>query len=73
MAAIDAERFLDSLPIPTLTGEEVTIEGEVVSADHEQITLPDGEVVSNHPDEQPPADTTQSEVVYARPSTELQS
>jgi thioredoxin reductase (NADPH) len=73
MAAIDAERFLDSLPVATRTGEEVTIEGEIVSADHEQITLPDGEVVSNHPDEQPPADTSQPEVVYARPSTELPS
>src|SRR5919205_3740326 len=36
MAAIDAQRFLDSLPVATLTGEEVTIEGEVVSADHQQ-------------------------------------
>ncbi|HWS85577.1 MAG TPA: thioredoxin-disulfide reductase [Pyrinomonadaceae bacterium] len=73
MAAIDAERFLDSLPVETATGESVTIEGEVVSADHEQITLPGGEVISNHPDEQPPADTSQPEVVYARPSTELSS
>jgi thioredoxin reductase (NADPH) len=74
MAAIDAERFLDSLPVATATGEEVTIEGEVVSADHEQITLPGGEVVSNHPDGQPPADASaHSAVVYARPSTELQS
>jgi thioredoxin reductase (NADPH) len=74
MAAIDAERFLDSLPVATATGEEVTIEGEIVSADHEQITMPDGEVVSNHPDEQPPpADTSQPQVVYARSSTELPS
>lgn len=74
MAAIDAERFLDSLPVATPTGEEVTIDGEVVSADHEQITLPDGEVVSNHPDEPPPpADTSQPEVVYSRPATELPS
>ena len=73
MAAIDAERFLDSLPVATATGEEVTIEGEIVSADHEQITLPDGEVVSNIPDNQPPADTSQPEVLYARPSTELSS
>jgi thioredoxin reductase (NADPH) len=74
MAAIDAERFLDSLPVVTATGEEVTIEGEVVSADHEQITMPDGEVVSNHPDGQPPADgANQPAVVYARPSTELPS
>src|SRR2546421_9639893 len=47
MAAIDAERFLDSLPVPVATGEEITIEGERVSADHESITMPDGEVVSN--------------------------
>ncbi|HEX8474269.1 MAG TPA: thioredoxin-disulfide reductase [Pyrinomonadaceae bacterium] len=50
MAAIDAERFLDNLPVPVPTGEEVTIEGERVSADHEQIIMPDGEVISNHPD-----------------------
>ncbi len=47
MAAIDAERFLDHLPVPTPTGEEITIEGERVSADHKLVTLPDGEVVSN--------------------------
>jgi thioredoxin reductase (NADPH) len=47
MAAIDAERWLDSLPVPTATGEEITIEGEIVSADREQITLPDGEVIQN--------------------------
>jgi len=74
MAAIDAERFLDSLPVATATGEEVTIEGEVVSADREQITMPDGEVVSNIAENQPPADTAaQPEVLYARPSTELSS
>jgi thioredoxin reductase (NADPH) len=75
MAAIDAERFLDSLPIPMASGEEVTMEGEVVSADHEQITMPGGEVVSNHPegsngDGKPAADDP---VVYARHSTELPS
>jgi thioredoxin reductase (NADPH) len=72
MAAIDAERFLDSLPIATATGEEVTMEGEVVSADREQITMPDGEVVSNHPngDGKPSDDNS---VVYARHSTELPS
>src|SRR5919199_683942 len=70
MAAIDAERFLDSLPVPTRTGEEITIEGGVVSADHEQITMPGGEVIPNPPDGQPPADgAPQSGVVYARPST----
>lgn len=50
MAAIDAERYLDSLPVPTPTGEEITIEGEVVSVDREQITMPDGEVVPNKPE-----------------------
>ena len=50
MAAIDAERYLDNLPVPTLTGEEVTIEGEIVTADHEAIIMPDGEVISNHAD-----------------------
>jgi thioredoxin reductase (NADPH) len=75
MAAIDAERFLDSLPVPMASGEEVTMEGEVVSADHEQVTMPDGEVIPNHPegyegDGKPSADEV---VVYARHSTELPS
>ena len=47
MAAIDAERFLDSLPVPMPTGEEVTMEGEIVTSDHKTIIMPDGEVVSN--------------------------
>ena len=51
MAAIDAERFLDSIPVQVPSGEEVTIEGERISADHERILMPDGEVVSNMPDE----------------------
>jgi thioredoxin reductase (NADPH) len=51
MAAIDAERFLDNLPVPTIGGEEVTIEGEVITADHEQIIMPDGEVISNKAEE----------------------
>ena len=50
MAAIDAERFLDSLPVPVATGEEITREGERVSADHASVTMPDGEVVSNKPE-----------------------
>ncbi len=72
MAAIDAERFLDSLPVPIASGEEVTMEGEVVSADREQITMPGGEVVPNHPngDGKPSDDNS---VVYARHSTELPS
>ncbi|HEY0404727.1 MAG TPA: thioredoxin-disulfide reductase [Pyrinomonadaceae bacterium] len=51
MAAIDAERYLDNLPVPTPTGEEVTIEGEHVTADHRKIIMPDGEVISNLPEE----------------------
>ncbi len=47
MAAIDAERYLDNLPVPTPTGEGITIEGERVSANHELVIMPDGEVVSN--------------------------
>jgi thioredoxin reductase (NADPH) len=50
MAAIDAERFLDHLPVPMPTGEEVTIEGEVVTADRELIILPDGEIIPNNPE-----------------------
>jgi len=50
MAAIDAERFLDNLPVPVASGEEITMDGEVVSADHESITMPDGEVISNKPE-----------------------
>ncbi|MDX6695995.1 MAG: thioredoxin reductase [Blastocatellia bacterium] len=51
MAAIDAERYLDNLPIPTPTGEEITIEGEHITADHKKIIMPDGEVISNLPEE----------------------
>ena len=51
MAAIDAERYLDDLPVPTPTGEEITIEGERITADHEKIIMPDGEVIPNLPEE----------------------
>jgi thioredoxin reductase (NADPH) len=51
MAAIDAERFLDSLPVPMLHGEERTMEGEVITPDHKKIILPDGEVISNQAEE----------------------
>jgi hypothetical protein len=51
MSAIDAERFLDHLPIAMPTGEEITIEGEHVSKDHTVITLPTGEVISNDPEQ----------------------
>jgi thioredoxin reductase (NADPH) len=53
MAAIDAERFLDHLPVPTPTGEEITIEGERVTADHEIVIMPDGGVMPNKPEGEP--------------------
>ncbi|HST54193.1 MAG TPA: hypothetical protein VLJ61_19450, partial [Pyrinomonadaceae bacterium] len=73
MAAIDAERWLDSLPITVATGEEVTIEGERISADHEKITMPDGEIVSNKADSADAAVSDGQAVVYARHPSELQS
>ncbi|HYE65178.1 MAG TPA: thioredoxin-disulfide reductase [Pyrinomonadaceae bacterium] len=50
MAAIDAERFLDNLPVLAPTGEEVTIEGERITPDHEAIIMPSGEVIPNKPE-----------------------
>src|SRR6185503_19514842 len=47
MAAIDAERFLDHLPVAMPSGEEVTMEGEHITADHKAIITPDGHMVSN--------------------------
>jgi thioredoxin reductase (NADPH) len=51
MAAIDAERFLDHLPITLPTGEEITIEGEHITADHKLIITADGFLISNEPEE----------------------
>jgi len=50
MAAIDAERFMDHLPIELPSGEEVTIEGEHITSDHKFIITPEGEVISNEPE-----------------------
>jgi thioredoxin reductase (NADPH) len=50
MAAIDAERFLDHLPIEMPDGDEVTIEGERITADHTLIITPSGETISNQPE-----------------------
>ena len=47
MAALDAEKFLDHLPVAMPSGEEVTIEGEHVTADHQAIIMPDGNMVPN--------------------------
>lgn len=49
MSALDSERFLDHLPVAMPTGEEVTIEGELITADHKAIIEPDGTIVSNDP------------------------
>jgi thioredoxin reductase (NADPH) len=49
MAALDAERFLDHLPVFMPGGDEVTIEGEHITPDHQAIIEPDGSMVPNHP------------------------
>jgi thioredoxin reductase (NADPH) len=47
MAALDAERFLDHLPVVMPGGDEVTIEGEHITADHTAIIEPDGTMIPN--------------------------
>ncbi len=47
MSALDAERFLDHLPVAMPSGEEVTMEGEHITADHRAIIEPDGTMVPN--------------------------
>ena len=47
MSALDAERFLDHLPVAMPTGDEVTIEGERVTQDHATVITADGQVISN--------------------------
>ncbi len=47
MSAIDAERFLDHLPIAMPSGDEVTIEGEHITPDRLAIIEPDGSMISN--------------------------
>ncbi len=49
MSAIDAERFLDHLPISMPAGDEVTIEGEHITADHQAIITADGHMIPNSP------------------------
>src|SRR5207244_2432944 len=49
MAALDAERFLDHLPIEMPSGEEVTIEGEHITRDRQLIITATGEVIPNEP------------------------
>ena len=47
MSAIDAERFLDHLPVAMPDGDEVTMEGEHITPDHQAIITPDGHMISN--------------------------
>jgi thioredoxin reductase (NADPH) len=47
MAAIDAERFLDHLPVEMPDGEQVTMEGEHITPDHSAIIEPDGSMIPN--------------------------
>src|SRR5437764_12352521 len=49
MAAIDAERFLDHLPVEMPSGEEVTIEGEHITADRPLIITATDQVIQNEP------------------------
>ena len=47
MSAIDAERYLDHLPVAMPSGDEVTIEGEHVTPDHKAIITADGHMIPN--------------------------
>mgnify|MGYP003288734247 CR=1 FL=1 len=47
MSAIDAERFLDHLPVMMPSGEEITMEGEHITPDHKAIITPDGHMIPN--------------------------
>jgi thioredoxin reductase (NADPH) len=47
MAALDAERFLDHLPVTMPAGDEITIEGEHITSDHKAIITPDGHMIPN--------------------------
>ena len=47
MSAIDAERFLDHLPVEMPTGEEITLDGEHITSDRRAIITPDGHMIPN--------------------------
>jgi thioredoxin reductase (NADPH) len=47
MSAIDAERFLDHMPVAMPSGEEVTMDGEHITPDHQAIITADGHMVPN--------------------------
>lgn len=56
MAALDAERFLDHLPVMMPSGDEVTMEGEHVTPDHEAIITADGHMIPNKVEAAAPGD-----------------
>src|SRR3982074_2395239 len=58
MSAIDAERFLDHLPVMMPSGEEVTIEGEHITPAHKAIITPDGHLIPNQPEIMAEEDST---------------
>ena len=47
MSAIDAERFLDHLPVAMPDGDEVTVDGEHITPDHKAIITSDGHMIPN--------------------------
>ena len=47
MSAIDAERFLDHLPVEMPTGDEETIDGEHITPDRQAIITADGHMIPN--------------------------
>ena len=47
MSAIDAERFLDHLPVSMPSGEEITDQGEHITADRHAIITADGHMIPN--------------------------
>jgi thioredoxin reductase (NADPH) len=47
MSAIDAERFLDHLPVEMPSGEEITVDGEHITPDHRAIITADGHMIPN--------------------------
>jgi thioredoxin reductase (NADPH) len=47
MSAIDAERFLDHLPVEMPSGEEITVDGEHITPDHKAIITADGHMIPN--------------------------
>ena len=49
MSALDAERYLDHLPVEMPSGEEITIEGEHITPDRELIITATGEIIPNEP------------------------